>query len=87
MTGWPFFLMAEVDQDVMYKLGRIESLVEASNDKLDAFITESKSKHDNHEGRISSLEQSKVRFYTIASTLGAMGSLAMTVVFKWLNLH
>ncbi len=76
----------EDDNQVMYKLGSLEALLKALNDKLDKYIEESKRDHSDHDVRIRNLETGQVKIYTIAGTIGAVGSLIITVVGKWLNL-
>lgn len=66
----------------MYALGHIQSSVESMGKKIDDFITESKSGFKDLNDRVNNLEDSKVRFMAITSTLGTVGGLIAGLLVK-----
>lgn len=73
-------------QDVMYALGHIQSSVESMGKKIDEFITESRSGHTDHDARIRKLEDGKLSFLAIVSTLGTLGGGLAAIILKVFNI-
>lgn len=73
------------ENDVMYKLGRLETLSQSINEKLDQYIKDNKATLVDHETRIKDLEQNNVRINTWAGAIAAVASVIVTFIMRFVH--
>lgn len=74
----PFSLGAPMEEqmnaEVMYKLGAIETMLKAINEKLDKHVQDATENHKDHEARISKLERAGIKQHGIVIGVGGLGA-------------